>query len=117
MTSYREPDYDLAVELTRHEFKKLAGFAYTVRVSFGNRRGRFTGMMIVPEGQGFARKSRPTEAWLWADNNPSSPLGTDVHITLEESCDPLFFDKFEELSEHKGLRVEGIITRIRPVHI
>ena len=113
MTSYREPDYDLALELTRNEFKKIAGFAYTVRVSFGDRRGRFAGMVIVPQGQGFPRKGRPTEGWLWAENNPSSPVGTRVHITIGDPCDPMFFHLVEELSAHTGLRLSGVITRLR----
>ena len=115
MTSYREPDYDLALELTRNEFRKIAGFAYTVRVSFGDRRGRFAGMVIVPQGQAFPRNSRPTEAWLWAENNRSSPVGTRVHITVGDPCNPMFFHLFEELSAHTGLRLSGVITRLRAV--
>ena len=115
MTSYPEPDYDLVLELTRNEFKKIAGFAYTVRVSFGDRRGRFTGMVIVPQGQGFARKGQPTEGWLWAENNPSSPVGTRVHITIGDPCNPMFFHLFDELSAHTGLRLRGVITRLRAV--
>ena len=117
MTSYPEPDYDLVLELTRNEFKKIAGFAYTVRVSFGDRRGRFAGMVIVPQGQGFPRKGRPTEAWLWAENNTSSPVGTRVHITIGGPCNPMFFHLFEELSAHTGLRLEGAITRLRKVNM
>jgi hypothetical protein len=112
MTSYREPDYDLALELTRNEFKKIAGFAYTVRVSFGDRRGRFSGMVIVPHAQGFPRKSQPAEAWLWVENNRSSPVCTRVRITIGDPCNPMFFHLFEELSAHTGLRLSGVITRI-----
>ena len=116
MTSYREPDYDLDLEITRAEFTKIAGCAYTVRASFGDRRGRFAGMVIVPQGQEFPREGQPKHAWLWVENNPSSTVGTQVHITIEDPCDPLFFDQFDKLSEHKGLRLKGIITRVRAVN-
>jgi hypothetical protein len=116
MTSYRKPDYDLALELTRAEFKKIAGCAYRVRVSFNDRRGRFAGMVIVPQGQACPRKGRAAEAWLWAENNPSSLVGTRALITIEDPCDPLFFDQFDKLAAHKGLRLEGILTKVRAVN-
>ena len=112
MTSYREPDYDLALELTRNEFKKIAGFAYTVRVSFGDRRGRFTGMVIVPQGIGFSSGGKTAEAWLWADKHLSSLVGTRVHITIGDPCNPMFFHIFDELSAHTGLRLSGVITKV-----
>ena len=114
MTSFREPDYDLASELAPGDFKKIAGVAFTCRIIFGDRRGRFSGMLAVPEGGG--SKGAKREAWLWADNNTSSPVGTRVHITIEDPCDPMFFDRYDELSAHTSLRVKGIITRIRSVH-
>ena len=114
MTSFREPDYDLALELLPGGFKKITGFTFACRIIFGDRRGRFGGMLAVPEGGSSNRAGR--EAWLWADNNISSPVGTCVHIMIEDPCDPLFFHLFEELAAHKGLRLEGLITRVRAVN-
>jgi hypothetical protein len=61
MTSFREPDYDLALELAPGDFKKIAGIAFTCRSIFGDRRGQFGGMLAVSEGGGFRKAGR--EAW------------------------------------------------------
>jgi hypothetical protein len=113
MTSRREPDYYLALKLSVQDFDSIAGAAFTARVIFGDRRGRFTGTLIVPQGEGFPETGGHVDGWIWMRNNPFSAVGTQVHIIIGDPSDPMQFDRFNELSQNKGMRLEGVITRAR----
>ena len=112
MTSYLPPDYDLALEITPEDAQKIAGIAFTCGIDLEGQ-GSQRGMVIVPEGRGVARIGQTTEAYLWADKNLCSPVGTSLRITIGDPCDPLFLRQFQTLAAHKGLAFAGVITRIR----
>jgi hypothetical protein len=112
MTTYRHPDYSVALVIELGEFRQVSGTSLNVSVAFGGQRERVGAMLIIPEGNEFPDLSKTCEAWLWSDAYTDMDIGTEVAIQIIGTSDPMLMtQKHEELLPHLGSHLKGKITR------
>ena len=114
MTTYRHPDYDVALMIELTEFRQMSGKSFIVSVAFRMQRERVDGMLIIPEWNIFPDASATCEAWLWADECTDMAPHTEVDIQISDTCDcdhKLVPQKGEQALPYFGLHLKGKITR------
>ena len=112
MTSYQPPDYDVEVQISQIDFRAIAGTAIDVSIAFTENMQRYSGMLIVPQGNEFLETSQTANAWLWCEGYTDGSAGTKVNITLGLPCDPVLTpEENAALATLSGLIIEGFITR------
>jgi hypothetical protein len=112
VTSYRHPDYDLALSIELSTFHLLSGTAFSVSVAFGQETERAPGMVIIPQGNKFPEVSDSCEAWLWMDDRTDLAPRTKVDIQIIRPDDPMLTpDQSEKLLPYLGTHLMGTITR------
>ena len=112
MTSYRQPDYDIDLRMSRANFHAIAGVSFDATITFGDSLQGISGMLIVPEGYGFSESGPGATAWLWSEDCIDAPADTKVSVTLGESCNPMLtLEDQKALIAQEGLTFEGVVTR------
>jgi hypothetical protein len=129
MTSYREPDYDVALNISLETFQSLAGTAFSAQFIFDCEQRDIPGMLIIPQYksepsdakmvsqiQGFSRNPAPVKAWIWLEDYLYIQKGKKLNVTLGKPCDPMCsplanLEKYTALASYSGLNIEGVVTR------
>jgi hypothetical protein len=133
MTSYREYDYDIVLNLDPAIFRDIAGVALGIDILFNGFQKLLSGMLIIPHSspsgpvnnntpqiQDFSEKGIAlVEAWMWTDDFVDIPIRTKISLKLGQPCDPAIepFLKLgeygQELLNYQGLILEGTVMGSR----
>ena len=132
MTSFRQYDYNIAINIFPDVFRDIAGVALDVDI-IDNVQRHLPGMLIIPHSSpsGPANIYTPqikdyskreislVEAWMWVYDSVDITLGTEIVLTLGQPCDPAMEHLLgtgiheDAAMLHKGLSLKGSVEKNR----
>ncbi|KGJ88697.1 hypothetical protein [Thalassotalea sp. ND16A] len=114
MTSWRSPDYQIHLTLSKGRLTFLAGNVFEAELKRKNR-SRLLGGMIMIAAQEINQQYHHIYADLWIDSKTAIvPLNEIVRIRLMDECDPLYqcSNEKDELRKVLPIELSGVISSI-----
>ncbi|OUS30997.1 hypothetical protein A9Q98_03780 [Thalassotalea sp. 42_200_T64] len=114
MTSWRSPDYQIHITLSKGRLTFRAGNVFEVELKRESR-SRLLGGMIMITAQEITQECHHIYADLWIDSKTAIvPLNEIVRIRLMDECDPMYQSSKvkDELRKILPIELSGVIYSI-----